>query len=619
MLTGVVCHIERTPGGAGIRRVRLLGPELDQSWSAPKLSGDASSPAPAREQLASIRAAAAWIADELSPLRELAALCLDAEGSVCSWVSAPSSDPDVVVAAIRQAGATIGAPSAPTEAGAAAGAGFGLLPDDSLGIGSARSVQALAPPEAKEPFSFHLGRKPAAPSVRKRLGVLSIADAPARILLDELDRLKIGVGSVVSLWHAAALAWDPAAPSRPARDRSTSEHHAPDRNGHDPIVVEAAAPITAVVIVDPAGRLNWSWSRAGDLLAAGAMRLRTHTYVRSISPAPQTVPQEAAEADLSVVARRANPDEPPETIHAAECSEGDIGRLVMDWLSWSMQVGATPDRVICIGPATIPHRPVAGEPPPTPASFAQRLGAAWPGATVDAAVHADPIGATLNRLRASPLLAPSKGAGKGITRKSPKVAAAPGEDDPRQSLLPLTRRAGRLDRRMHIWVALAILAAAAAVFLYATRLRRGIDTLETRLAAAQTRRAELLASAATVVPTIASSPDPIATLNAKIQELSDQFNKLAAGKPKLQNLLPALELLRSPEFSNIQITAVTASDAQIVITFTVPRDDDLTPRAIRNQLDARFGAGTWDGRWLTARNDRRPYEIFLTTLGGTGR
>jgi hypothetical protein len=611
VLTGVVCYIERAPGGNALRRVRLVGPELDQTWVAPSIGpDDPGKPAGPGEQLSHIRSAAAWIAEELAPLRELAAICLDAEGGVCAWVSAPSTDQSVLMAAIRQSGS--GSPHAGAETSPAS-SGFGLLPDDALGLGAARSLQALAEPERANGTALlsRTGKQaPLAP--RRRMGVLSIADAPVRVLLDELDALKIGVGAVLSFWHAAALAWDPSV-ERAAKKRA-SEKYTPEAGELEPIVVEPDAPVTATVMIDPAGRLSWGWSQAGELVAAGSMRLRTHTFSRTPPPppAPVAAPLEPLlEEPLDALGtRRIVPEEPVETVHATECSSGDIGRLVMDWLSWSVQVGRTPDRIVCIGPATITHRPAQGEGLPAPGTLAHALSASWPSAAVDAALHDDPIGATLNRLRALPMFQPAR-SGEASDTLAP--------NDPRRALVSLTRRPGRLDRTMHLWATLAILAAAAAVFIHAKRVGSGIAALRTQADAVQSKRTEALKSVEDVIPALSKSPDPVGMLSGKIGEYADQFKRLNAGPALLPKVLPVLEILQEPEFANVEITTVSVGEVRILVSFTVPETEDLTPAALRTRLDQRFGAGVWTGTWGVASRGRRPYDVYWVNPGGTQR
>lgn len=604
MLTGVVCYVERTPGGNAIRRLRLVGPELDQTWVAPLGPGDDPSRPPAPgEQIAHIRSAAAWIAEEIAPVRELVAICLDPEGGVCSWVSAPSTDPKVVMASIRQGAAPVGTGA---ELGASAGrtGGFGLLPDDDLGAGSGRSVQALAEPDTTSRTSLLPSRtKEVVSGPRQRLGVLSVADAPVRVLLDELDRLKIGVGAVLTLWHAAALAWDPSsAPHTSSSKRGAGQNGTAD--ALEPIVVETEGPVAAAVIVDPQGRLVWAWSKGGDLLAAGTMRLRTHSYTRV--PQHHAAPPEAPAAsdsaiiDLGSAASRIAPEDTGEPIRATECASDDIGRLVMDWLAWSVQVGQTPERVVCVGPATIPHRPGPDQPSPTPESLARTLVGAWPGATVDAAVHDDPIGATLNRLRALPMFAPSR-------TPSGEVALL---DDPRRNVVTLTKRPGRFDRIMHYWATVAILCAAAAVFLYTRRLGAGIEELRSRRDGLVAERLRLLESMEPLVPSVSKTADPVGLLGAKIHELNDQLTRVTPTTSVLERLLPAMEILNREEFASVQIGNITASDLDIRIDFSVPQADELLLPAIRDALDQKYGPNVWDGTRSPARNERIPYSIF---------
>ena len=63
-------------------------------------------------------------------------------------------------------------------------------------------------------------------------------------------------------WHAVALAWDPAAKDAPADS---------DRDGR---VVSASTPVGATIVIDPDGRLTWSWSQRGTLIAGGTLLLR---------------------------------------------------------------------------------------------------------------------------------------------------------------------------------------------------------------------------------------------------------------------------------------------------------------------------------------------------------
>ena len=131
------------------------------------------------------------------------------------------------------------------------------------------------------------------------------------------------------------------------------------------------------------------------------------------------------------------------------------------------------------------------------------IAGAWPGATVDAAIHDDPIGATLNRLRTLPAFAPSRTPSEEMTLP----------DDPRVNIVTLTNRPGRFDRRMHDWAMLAVLAAAAAVFLYTRRIGSGIAGLRAEVAKAQAERTEVLQSVENLIPAVSKQPDPIGLIN----------------------------------------------------------------------------------------------------------
>ena len=78
----------------------------------------------------------------------------------------------------------------------------------------------------------------------------------------------------------------------------------------------------------------------------------------------------------------------------------------------------------------------------------------------------------------------------------------------------------------------------------------------------------------------------------------------------------ALEILREPEFSNIQITNIVISDVRIAIAFTVPETEDLTPAALHAKLNQRYGPNIWTGAWGTIQRGRRPYEVSWIDPGG---
>src|SRR5262249_47416078 len=135
-----------------------------------------------------------------------------------------------------------------------------------------------------------------------RLSVLAVPDTLARLVVDALDDRGVELRHASSLWHAMALAWDPASPMM-SQSAST--------NG----ALDAAAPVTRLVRIEPeSGRIIWCGCRAAELLAGGVVMT---------SPAGDGV---------------------------ARLGRAEIGRLAADWLGWSVQLGAAPSRIIGVVP-----------------------------------------------------------------------------------------------------------------------------------------------------------------------------------------------------------------------------------------------------------------------------
>lgn len=584
-MTGIVCYLERDPVVGDLRRVRLVGPELDRTWTSPAAgaalggadAGASTSLAPSPVQ--TLRSAAAWVADELGKYRELAAVCVDVSGGVCGWLSAPSSAPAVVLAALQQhsttsqpSGSAFG-PESTTPAPS-----FGLLGDAPLGPGTDRSIEALAPFEAPAQSGLtSLTRKATgdtlAAAQKRRLAVLSIPDAAVRVFLDELDRLRIEVEAVLSLWHATAAAWDAGRPGRGSSADASSNGRSSASS-----IADAAPPVTATVLIEPNGRLLWSWSMAGDLLAAGSMRLRVNHRApgpaadatagsesrvysppapdESIAPLPGYEPLTASESPSTTATQAARRVTSPSTAvmseeHAVvDCSRAQIGRLVMDWLGWSAQLGVTPDRIVCLGVETASES-TTGE----PSTLASSLAEAWPGATVDVVSHHDPIGATLSRLRTLPDL----GRSHVPATTSSEAGAAPvkfAADNPQAGLLSLSHRAGRNDRTLYRWIALGVGLLALAVFFGAYRLDRATRGAADKLAELKAERVELLKSVEDVAPGISTrASSALDELQGKLIQARDEKTKLRREPALLPEIVRVMQALNTdPSYEKLQIT-----------------------------------------------------------------
>lgn len=378
-----IAYVSRSQRGARIDSIRLVGLSSDESWPA---SGEAT-----RESDRSAEQAAAWLHERLSTLRDgqsLTLLCLDADGGVCAWLNSPTLDPASVAALARQGpmhpGATEEDESPDTSP---------RVPDAIeffAGDALQSSIEPLndAPEESAGGRGLALlqRRKPADARPRK-VAMLALSDVQGRLVVDALDGLGVPVEETCSVWHLLCRAWDPGA----AKTGGAAE----------------AEILTAVVMTEPeTGRLIWAWSRGGKLVAGGSLRL-------------------------------GGGENGPELVQA------DVSRLSAEWLAWSAQLSAAPQRVVCVLDKAAEDGPQGSL---GARGFGEALGKAWPGAVIDAGVHDDPVLATLRR--AARLL-------EGTPR--------PQNPAPTTALVGLTARPTRQHRLMYIWLAGALLACAAVV------------------------------------------------------------------------------------------------------------------------------------------------------------
>ncbi|MCC6677958.1 MAG: hypothetical protein IT436_12510 [Phycisphaerales bacterium] len=479
-MSAAAAYLQRDDLGLRLDRVRLIGIGGQDEWAQPPAERpDAGPPLP------DVTAAAAWVASRLiaegsKADGRLDLLCLDPDGSLCSWLSTTSHQPEVVSALARQSGSSVD-PSA-GERSLTPLAFYAATPAES-------SVQALARPDdttAQAPASAKPGRAPAAPST-DRVAVLATSDASVRLFLDELDRRRIHVSSVVSLWQAMAAAWDPAGPAANASPFPGSARP-------DVLTVKSDA-CTAIVLADPRGRIHWCWSVSGRPIAAGSIRARIGLPRRSPEP-PDT-------ADLD----RLPPEEDttPTVIVGAE----DSARLTSQWLAWSVQLARAPSRIICVMAQT------GAQTSAEAGAFGAALGAAWPGASLDMAMVPDPIGATLLRL---------------VSRSSPAAAPAAGD-----GLTTLSLRPTQAHRRFYTWTAAAVVIAAAVLGVAAWRLQQVAGRLT---ADAQALRAKADALVDQVDSGLRLEPlGVVVALDGKIAELKKQF------APVQQTEMPVLKEL----------------------------------------------------------------------------
>lgn len=584
MSGGVVCYIERALGGTVIARMRLVAAGLSRTWTAPEpqMLADGSTPTDGvGAALASTRAGAAWIADTLSDLglKRLARVCVDADGSVCSWLSAPSADQAVIEASIMQ-----GALDAGSGDGAGLGAGRLLAmatPGESGPPTPAdTSVQALADveeadadgatPLAETPDAGGRAKglatlmtrrskgKPA-PSQKTRYAVLAVPDAPVRVLLDELDQRGVEVETVCSLWHGMAQAWDEA-------------------SGGDALV--SSGGVRAIVLIDPAGRAVWAWSRLGRLLAGGTMRLA----------ARRDLPTEAPGTGETLEGARRIVDSGGEPEKAWEFTPADAGRLTMDWLSWSVQLGVCPRRVVCLATPTLGG---GGGGPDGAAALARGIAAAWPSSTVDSTTHPDPIGATVARL-----------AGLGnddaaATAKSLKTIADAASS--RTELVPLAGRVGRTSRSMYRWMAIALVMLAAVIGALGWQLGLAAERAAESALKAKNDRTKLLETLDALVPNVSKERDPAAVLETRVRSLRESAAKIRPPRPVLAETARVLKALDGEK--DIRVTEFEFSAFSASVRLLVP-DAETGPR-ILDRLKTTPGELPWTGQIPTFGTQRQ--------------
>lgn len=425
-----LCYLERARRGGLLRALRLFGQGVDERWpgSSPRLGS-------LEDALPWIDRGAEWLQERLSQSRAagyLEALVLDVDGATCSWVAGLGSDYQAIAAAARLGHSTGADPLGDMPGGESSGVTpitfFAGEPTDS-------TIQPLANPsdEEAEPADESSGgvgllaklRKPSTqkqPIPAGRRGILAACDVPGRLFIDSLDRRGVEVGRAITLWHALAQAWDPASEVRRA-----------NRNSDE--ILAASGPACAVLLVDPGEadasiddadatppRLIWAWSRGGMLLAGGSMRL----------------------------AHSRTDDETELTLE-----QGEASRLAAEWLAWSMQLGVTPNRVVCVLPESTRENGSA-------ARFGAALTKAWPGSVGDAGFFDDPIAATFERL-ATAL------EGTPLPRG---LVAQPGD-----ALVELSSRPGGAHRSMYKWLAGVVLVASVVMGVVAWQAGKSAERL----------------------------------------------------------------------------------------------------------------------------------------------
>lgn len=541
------CYLQRTDRGDRLRVVRLLGGHAEEHWSAPAENGDLEA-----EALSAPRDAASWIAERLSGrgASRVDLLCVDVDGAICGWLSAPSDQPSVVESLVRRSGgeALIGGSGGSLDAMGEESFGAGLLTDaDTPGgtgvqalrvreatASAASSVRALAQrvhPKKDEKERADVGAH------SERLAVLAVRDAAARLFVDALDDSGVEVGGVLSLWHAMALAWDPSSPLAPSDGGGDS----------DRIVAEQSAPTTGIVLVDPDGRLVWCWASEGRVLTAGAQRLVSH--------------QDAQGEGRPVV------------------TDGDVSRLTTDWLAWSVQLGISPGRVVFVAC----DLDAAGE-GLDPSGLGEAMGRAWPGASVDMAVVDDPVSETIRRAAEM----------DGVTRdESP---------DPTRSLVGLTSRPGRVHRTMYRWVAGALGVIAVLCMWWGAEVRSSAGGYSEAASEVRAERRAMFMEAYGDPTRPVGDGQMVLRLRERLDELRREAGPTAADRVMMPVLeeLDALSLVIGFSDSPIELRRLTISQRAVRLEVNVP--DTPTLELVQGALGS--VSDSYVARWQPSRQER---------------
>jgi hypothetical protein len=544
-----------------LRAARIIGHGVDVRW-----------PGAATPVIDSVDSALPWIdrgtefvQEHLANTRSagrLEALVLDVDGAMCSWIAGLGSDHQAVAAAARLGSTSDHLADAPgAESASVTPVTFfaGDAVDSTIQpLGQAADDIPTAPDAGEGGGVAILSRlkkkgSKATHVATGRRGILAACDLPGRLFVDALDRRGVEVGRAITLWHALAQAWDPSSklsPSGAGAAGLTSANACAvllidvgtEANGEDK---DAAPP-----------RLVWAWSRRGELLAGGSMRL---AHVRGESASEITLGKEEA------------------------------SRLAAEWLAWSMQLGISPRRVVCVFPESTRENDSAR-------AFGTALGAAWNGAMIDAVVTRDPIGDTLERLALA------------LESTSEKLI----ETTPGAALVELSSRPGGAHRSMYKWLAFAVLAAAGVMGVVAWQAQRSAERINESSKVWYDKGLDAAKQA------LGSAPiDPMQVLRDEVRLRERELippSRVVPAKPVLEEL-ETISMVISHE--DLTLESIDLSSANLVrVTITAEKIETLeaVTNALRQISNSRVNR--WEADYKEF-NDPRNGKAVRATLSAT--
>ena len=545
-MSGVICYIQRAEQGLLPVRLQLISAEREDVWSFPDILAD--------DRPALMRAlgeAASWMVHQLKNRGQLTldALILDADGTLCSWLSTPSTDPLAVNAILRQAAMPMG----DDEKASAIGSPPHLAINPDLQVPSGVTVQPLDIPPAS-PQHDAVGKATDDDAAhRRRLGVLTVNDSTVRLLMDELDNQNIETGCISTIFHAMTSVLD-------------SEHTTPGSSAHSDRIIESpSASTTAQIVLDSdRGRLLWTWSRMGIPIAAGSARV----------PQTITLEQDAHEKEY-------------ERVHTA-LDRPELARLATAWIAWATQLGASPAQIKVV----LPEDAWAGS-----ESLGETLIALWPGATVDIVFDDTPLDMVLSSFA-------TQCARHSHTGKIAQCRAEP--------LATLAQRPGRQHRSMYRWSALAIALAACGMGIFAWKIRASARDATARAAESRQAwrdiTAALLPKSAEGLRATKSFDSQ--TMSDLQSELTKRTKALAPIKtdpemPVLEELETLSFVLGNPDY---KIEQIAINKLGVFLTLTVP--NTAAYEELTESLGQIAGShiSKWESSVIQRQNSRSPNQ-----------
>ena len=415
---------------------------------------------------ARIDEAAAWTGKQPTVKRRLSAAVLDISDATCRWVQSPSAAAPVVAATLRSQ----------TEEWSARLPLGGIEPiiDELPQDRSFEFVRSRL--ESRSAANKRQGRVPFDPTNTlanesgARMAVIVMPDAMVRLWLDRMDRSGVAVDSVLTLWHALALSWG-------------------DENSE---------AVRAITLVDNSGRIVWAWASGTRLIVGGSLQLER---------------PEAADR---------------ETPHRHR-AESAAQRISLDWVTWSAQLGVTPDELLVVSEA---QDPLADE---LHRSLSQR----WDDLRPRTARSDHPIRETVARAAAA-------------IRSVPKS-----DRGPRRCMSRLSQRPNRATRRRYLMTSVTLVLIAGAIAGLGTRLSQ---EGRQRYAQGAAVRAELMDNLSTRFPNFLSNQPISFQLREVIRELESApaFVNPPAPRPIYEDMY-ALATFLEAEFPEAKIRRLKIS------------------------------------------------------------